>query len=114
MSTGTVRMMDNFLILSEEEVQSRKEMMHNEILALWSAIPGYHTYYVQCRCAFDCDCVGDNEIPRLRLSACYYYAEFNILLIEQPFVAVQGFKYFGVALVMTVKMNLLVVKTRTR
>ena len=94
MSTGTVRMMDNFLILSEEEVQSRKEMMHNEILALWSAIPGYHTYYVQCRCAFDCDCVGDNEIPRLRLSACYYYAEFNILLIEQPFVEVQGFHIF--------------------
>ena len=94
MSTGTVKMMDNFLILSEEEVQSRKEMMHNEILALWSAIPGYHTYYVQCRCAFDCDCVGDNEIPRLRLSTCYYYAEFNILLIEQPFVEEQGFHIF--------------------
>ena len=86
--------MDNFVYLSDEEVQSRNEQMRTEILALWSEIPGHDTYYVQCNCAFDCDCVGHNVIPRLRLSNCYYTAEFNILLIEQPFVEEQGFQIF--------------------
>ena len=68
--------------------------MRNEILALWSEIPGHDTYYVQCNCAFDCDCVGHNVIPRLRLSKCYYSAEFDILIIEQPFIEEHGFQIF--------------------
>ena len=83
--------MNNFVYLSDEEVQSRKEQMRNEILALWSENPGHDTYYVQCNCALDCDCYGHNVIPRLRLSKCYYITEFNSLLIEQPFVEEQGF-----------------------
>ena len=86
--------MNNFLSLSHEEVQSRMEQMQNEILTLWSEIPGHDTYYVQCNCAYDCDCEGHNVIPRLRLSNCYYSAEFNILVIEQPFLEEHGFKIF--------------------
>ena len=85
---------NNFLSLTPEQFQSRMQQMHNEIVTLWSQIPGYDTYYVTCNCAYDCDCEDHNVIPRLRLSNCYYSAEFNILVIEQPFLEELGFKIF--------------------
>ena len=65
--------------------------MRSQILELWDDNPGHFAYYVQCLCGYECYCRGPNDIPRIRLSHCYYAPEFNILMIEQPFIQTHGF-----------------------
>ena len=77
--------------LSAQEIQSRQTEMRSKILELWADNPGHFAYYVQCLCGYECYCRGPNDIPRIRLSRCYYASEFNILMIEQPFIQTHGF-----------------------
>ena len=80
----------NYLTLTKDQLQNRRDEIESDILAQWSENPGYECYYVQCACKYDCHC--EESVPRLTLEKCYYNAEFNFLTIRQPFLATHGFK----------------------
>ena len=59
-------------ILPIEELESRIEEIRSEILYLWLQNPGHANYYIQCSCGYECDHIGENIIPRVRLQGCYH------------------------------------------
>ena len=68
----------------EQIVQCRQEAMAHILLA-WEPMQGASSYTIQCSCGIDCDCIAQNDSPRITLQKCLYVGELDFFIVDQPF-----------------------------
>ena len=89
----------NVNILPIEELESRIEEEEVKSYIYGFKTPGIQIIiYIQCSCGYECDHIGENIIPRLRLQGCYYLGELSYFTVHQSFLEGYGFNTFRMCL----------------
>ncbi|CAL4105864.1 unnamed protein product, partial [Meganyctiphanes norvegica] len=78
--------------LPSAELAARRQAAFQDILREWQPMQGSDLYAIQCPCRPDCGCIPLNEVPRIVLSSCMYVGELDYFFVEQPFLALYGFR----------------------
>ena len=82
--------------LPQAVINQRRNELTQEIVTLYHELPdnlqNLPWYGLMCPCRIDCGHMPLDEVPRLRVKACYFAGEFDYYFVEQPFVDLFGFK----------------------
>ena len=82
--------------LPQAVINQRRNELTQEIVTLYHELPdnlqNLPWYGLMCPCGIDCRHMPLDEVPRLRVKACYFAGEFDYYFVEQPFVDLFGFK----------------------
>ena len=77
--------------LSWSQIWERQTRARDHIVQQWEQVQGFEWYWLKCNCVSGCNCVGEEEVPRLTLQECLYPGELDLMVVEQPFVQELGF-----------------------
>ena len=82
------------------ELEQRFIQAKQELLEAWQNIEGprYEWYIIKCKCGQDCNCISEQEVPRLLLSTCLYPGELDRFFVQQPFVDI-GFRVYWICVI---------------
>ena len=75
-----------------EAIQQRRNGLSSEIINLWEEQQGANLYALICPSGSDCGCLSENEVPRIRISRCYFPGELDFFTVTQPFQQDYGFQ----------------------
>ena len=79
-------------ILPAEQIAQRRDGLSQEIIELWQEQQGANLYALICPNGNDCGCIPENEVPRIRISGCYFPGELDYFTVIQPFHQEYGFQ----------------------
>ena len=77
--------------LPSAEIAARREAAKQDILSVWETMKGSEVYILQCPCRIDCECMDEDEYPRIVITNCLYVGELDFFFVMQPFKADYGF-----------------------
>ena len=82
--------------LPDVVIHQRRRNLTREIVALYhyleDSLQNLEWYGLMCPCNIDCHHMPLDEIPRLRVAACYFPGEMDYYFVEQPFLDTLGIK----------------------
>ena len=82
--------------LPESVIYQRRYDLTQEIVALYheleDTLQNLEWYGLMCPCNIDCQHMPLDEVPRIRVAACYFPGELDYFFVKQPFVDTLGFK----------------------
>ena len=82
-------------ILPMEHIETRRQLICQEILVKVQQFFGYDDFIIQCPCKVSCGCddgMDPDEYPRIGISFCTLHGELDFLKVNQPFLLQYGFK----------------------
>ena len=77
--------------LPEAEIAARRETAKQDILRIWETMKGSEVYIIQCPCLIDCQCMDEDEYPKIVITNCLHVGELDFFYVMQPFKAKYGF-----------------------
>ena len=79
-------------IIPDHQIMQQRNVFSQEILGLWQEQEGKEMYAIMCPYGIDCECMSEEEIPRLRVSSCHFPGELDYFVVVQPFQEQYGFR----------------------
>ena len=79
-------------IMNDEVLEERRATLSSEIITLWEDARGSNLYALLCPNGSNCPCLSEDEVPRLRISRCYFPGELDYFSVTQPFRQDYGFQ----------------------
>ena len=82
--------------LPESVIYQRRDNLTQEIVALYhdleDSLQNLEWYGLMCPCNIDCNHMPLDEVPRIRVAACYFPGEMDYYFVDQPFLGTLGIK----------------------
>ena len=78
-------------ILSNAEIQARREEQYSVLLEQQALNPGHSHYKIACPCMLN-PCNHEIELPVLYLTRCLLPGELDYFLVTEPFLAEYNFR----------------------
>ena len=78
--------------LPPQVIEQRISQLSGKMLALWQPQQGQTRYAMMCPSDIDCHHMPEEEVPRLRISRCYFPGELDYFFVTQPFLQLYGFQ----------------------